>query len=65
MKKIISVLLCFLMIMPLSITAFAQNNTLMDSLTAKSVVLMEMSSGEILLSKNPDENYHLRLLQKL
>ena len=55
MKKIISVLLCFLMIMPLSITAFAQNNTLTDSLTAKSVVLMEMSSGEILLSKNPDE----------
>lgn len=55
MKKIISVLLCFLMIMPLSITAFAQNNTLTDSLTAKSVVLMELSSGEILLSKNPDE----------
>lgn len=55
MKKIISVLLCFLMIMPLSVTAFAQNNTLTDSLTAKSVVLMEMSSGEILLSKNPDE----------
>lgn len=55
MKKIISVLLCFLMIMPLSVRAFAQNNTLTDSLTAKSVVLMEMSSGEILLSKNPDE----------
>lgn len=55
MKKIISVLLCFLMIMPLSIMAFAQNNTLTDSLSAKSVVLMEMSSGEILLSKNPDE----------
>ncbi len=55
MKKIISVLLCFLMIMPLSVTAFAQNNTLTDSLSAKSVVLMEMSSGEILLSKNPDE----------
>ena len=55
MKKIISILLCFLMIMPLSITAYAQNNTLTDSLSAKSVVLMEMSSGEILLSKNPDE----------
>lgn len=55
MKKIISFLLCFLMIMPLSVTAFAQDNTLTDSLSAKSVVLMEMSSGEILLSKNPDE----------
>lgn len=55
MKKIISILLCFLMIMPLSVTAYAQNNTLTDSLSAKSVVLMEMSSGEILLSKNPDE----------
>lgn len=55
MKKIISILLCFLMIIPLSVTAYAQNNTLTDSLSAKSVVLMEMSSGEILLSKNPDE----------
>lgn len=55
MKKIISVLLCFLMIMPLSVKAFAQNNELTDSLSAKSAVLMEMSSGEILLSKNPDE----------
>lgn len=54
MKKIISVLLCFLLIMPLSVKAYA-NNTLTDSLSAESVVLMEMSSGEILLSKNPDE----------
>lgn len=55
MKKIISVLLCFLMVIPLSVVAFAENNTLAESLSAKSAVLMEMSSGEILFSKNPDE----------
>ena len=55
MKKIISVLLCFLMMIPLTVPVYAEDNTLTDSLSAKSVVLMEMSSGEILLSKNPDE----------
>ena len=55
MKKIISVLLCFLIMLPLAIPVYAENNTLIDSLSAKSVVLMEISSGEILLSKNPDE----------
>lgn len=55
MKKIISVLLCFLMVIPLSVVAFAEHNTLAESLSAKSAVLMEMSSGEILFSKNPDE----------
>ena len=55
MKKIISVLLCFLMMIPLTIPVCAEGDALTDSLSAKSVVLMEMTSGEILLSKNPDE----------
>ena len=55
MKKIISVLLCFLMMIPLSIPVRAEGNALTDSLSAKSVVLMEITSGKILLSKNPDE----------
>ena len=55
MKKIISVILCFLMVISLSVTAFAENNALAESLSAKSAVLMEMTSGEILFSKNPDE----------
>ena len=55
MKKIISVLLCFLMMIPLSIPVRAEGNALTDSLSAKSAVLMEITSGKILLSKNPDE----------
>ncbi len=56
MKKLISVLLCIFMVMTLSITAFAEEeNSVTDSLTAKSAILMEISSGQVLLSKNPDE----------
>lgn len=56
MKKIISVLLCVLMVIPLSLTAFAEEeNTSALSLTAKSAILMEISSGKVLFSKNPDE----------
>lgn len=56
MKKLISVLLCVFMVMTLSITAFAEEgNSVTDSLTAKSAILMEISSGQVLLSKNPDE----------
>lgn len=56
MKKIISVLLCILMIIPFGITAFAEGEqAILDGITAKSVVLMEMSSGKVLLAKNADE----------
>ncbi len=55
MKKIISVLLCVLMLVPLSVTSFAEGENITETLSAKSAVLMEMSSGKILLSKNPDE----------
>lgn len=56
MKKITSVLLCFLLIIPLIIPAFAEDGDgITSELSAKSAVLMEMSTGEILLSKNPDE----------
>ena len=49
MKKIISVLLCVLMVIPLSLTAFAEEeNTSALSLTAKSAILMEISSGKVL-----------------
>ncbi len=56
MKKIISVLLCVLMVMSLSVIAFAEeDNAVTDNLSAKSAILMEVSSGQVLLSKNPDE----------
>lgn len=56
MKKIISVLLCFIIMIPLSVSAFAEEgDTVTESLSATSAILMEMSTGKVLLSKNPDE----------
>lgn len=56
MKKLISVLLCIFMLTTMSVVAFAEEgNAVTDSLTAKSAILMEISSGQVLLSKNPDE----------
>ncbi len=55
MKKIISVFLCVFIMLAMSFTAFANENTVTDSLSAKSVILMEASSGTVLLSKNADE----------
>lgn len=56
MKKIISVLLCVIMIMMMSIVSFAADSeSVVAELTAKSAILMEMTSGKILMSKNPDE----------
>ena len=56
MKKIISLLLCILMMIPLSITVYAEEtDTLTETLSAKSAILMEMSSGQVLMEKNADE----------
>lgn len=56
MKRIISVLLCILMMIPLSVTAFAEeSDAVTESLTAKSTILMEISSGKVLAEKNADE----------
>lgn len=56
MKKILSVLLCFLLIIPLAVQSFAaEGDAVTADLSAKSAVLMELSTGKILLSKNPDE----------
>ncbi|MBR5202110.1 MAG: D-alanyl-D-alanine carboxypeptidase [Clostridia bacterium] len=56
MKKIISVLLCVLLMLPLTIPVYAEESeNLLQSLSAKSVILMEMSSGQVLMEKNADE----------
>ena len=56
MKKLISLLLCILMMIPLSITVYAEEtDTLTETLSAKSAILMEMSSGQVLMEKNADE----------
>lgn len=56
MKKIISVLLCVLLLVPLSIPVYAEETeTLAQSLSCKSAILMEVSSGQVLMEKNADE----------
>lgn len=56
MKKLISILLCVFILMTMPVIAFAEEeNTVTESLSAKSAILMEASSGQVLLSKNPDE----------
>lgn len=48
--------MCFLLIIPLAAVGFAEEgDAVTESLSAKSAVLMELSTGKILLSKNPDE----------
>ena len=56
MKKLISVLLCIIIMMTMSVIAFAEEeNAVTDNLSAKSAILMEISSGQVLLSKNPEK----------
>ena len=56
MKKILSIILCIFLTLSMSVVAFAEDdNTIGGSLSAQSAILMEISSGEVLLSKNPDE----------
>ena len=56
MKKIISLLLCALLMVPLSIPVYAkETETLSQSLSCKSAILMEPNTGEILYESNADE----------
>ncbi len=56
MKKIISLLLCILLMIPLAIPVRANDTqTVTQSLSAKSAILMEISSGQVLMEKNADE----------
>ena len=56
MKKIISILLCVLLMLPLSISVYAEEtDSLAETLSSKSAILMEESSGQVLMEKNADE----------
>ncbi len=54
MKKIISMLLSIILILSMSVIAFARD-TVAGNLTAKSAILMEISTGKVLMELNPDE----------
>lgn len=55
MKKIITILLCFILLFSVPMTASAQEETVAGSISAKSAILMEISTGQVLMESNPDE----------
>ncbi len=55
MKKIISVLISVIMVISMSVISFAQEETVVGTLSAKSAILMEISTGKVLMELNPDE----------
>ncbi len=55
MRRIISVLISVIMVLSMSVIAFAQEETVVGTLSAKSAILMEMSTGTVLMELNPDE----------
>lgn len=55
MKKILSILVCICLILSMCLIAFAEGEEITNNLSAKSAILMEMSTGKVLMSKNADE----------
>ena len=55
MRKIICVVLCVFMILSMCIVATAKEETVAGTITAKSAILMEISTGKVLMELNPDE----------
>ena len=58
MKKLLCVAISIIFIWSMSVTGFAvdnDNNTVVGNLTAKSAILMEVSTGTVLMEHNPDE----------
>ncbi len=56
MKKVLSVFICVIFVLSMSVVGFAEEtNSVTDTLSAKSAVLMEMSTGKVLMELNPDE----------
>lgn len=55
MRRIISILISVIMVMSMSVISFAQEETVVGTLSAKSAILMEISTGKVLMEMNPDE----------
>lgn len=58
MKKFLCVAISIVFILSMSVTGFAvenENNTVAGNLSAKSAILMEASTGMVLMEHNPDE----------
>ncbi len=55
MKKIICIIISVFMILSMSLIAFAEKETIVGNLSAKSAILMEISTGKVLMELNADE----------
>lgn len=55
MKKAICILMCVIIALPMCFVAGAKEETVAGTLSAKSAILMEMSTGKVLMESNPDE----------
>ncbi len=55
MKKIICVLMSVVIMLSMYVISFAQEETDAGNLSAKSAILMEISTGKVLMELNPDE----------
>lgn len=56
MKRLISIFLTIILLIPLTVISYAQTPKMItEALSAKSAILVELSSGQVLLEKNCDE----------
>ncbi len=58
MKKFLCVMMSMIFVISMSVTCFANDNdknTVVGALSAKSAILMEISTGKVLMELNPDE----------
>lgn len=55
MKRVICVIIAVIMVMSMSVISFAQEETVAGTLSAKSAILMEISTGKVLMELNADE----------
>ena len=65
MKKIIVILIMLLMVIPLNVFAIVNQDNLSLLENAKSGILVEASTGEILYEKNKDEKVSIASLTKM
>lgn len=63
-KRIISLCLCFCMLLTSSALAFAKEEKQSEMVNAKSAILMEQTTGKVIYEKNPDEKLQIASVTK-
>lgn len=65
MKKILLIIITFILILPINIVSANEANELFLGPSAKSVVLMEASTGQIIYQRNANERLHPASMTKM